>query len=271
MSKEGYFLKKSIILLIITISMSLAILVSIILEKRLPLTDFASRNNTRHFESSNGLSGRYLIYPAIHSKGVLLWLHGDGAYEFKHPNSKYYLGGEKGIKEIARQKQLTLIVPKTPSTDETWWTKGQQNSVYLTELVNSISNHQHLWICGFSGGSEITTYWMLENLPQMNVNSGGAIMFGGGGSPKIEKITNTLPKEKYIKNAYPLTWIVGEHDNGKTSSDNFNALKVSEQGYNFYKQQGWDAKRYILPKYHHLLIKNNQGIYGQQLQYYIND
>jgi hypothetical protein len=263
-------MKKFAIAILIAMTMCLAIVVSILIEKRLPLTNFTSHNNTRHFEASNGLSGRYHIYPAIHAKGVLLWLHGDGAYEFKHPNSKRYLGGELGIKEIARQHNLTLIVPKTPSKDETWWTNGVPNSIYLTELINSIPNHQHLWICGFSGGSEITTYWLLEKLPNMNVKSGGAIIFSGGGSPKIKGVTHTLPKDKYVKQSYPLTWLVGEYDDGTTSSDNFNALKLSKQGYDFYRQQGWDAKRYIIPRFHHVLTKNNRGVYGQLLQNHLN-
>lgn len=264
-------MKKLAIVILIAMSMGIATVISFLIEKRFPLTNFASHNNTRYFEASNGLYGYYHLYPAKQPKGVLLWLHGDGAYEFKHPNSKRYLGGALGIKEVARQHNLTLVVPKTPSKDETWWTNGGQNSIYLTELIKSIPNHQHLWISGFSGGAEMTTYWLLEKLPSMDVTSGGSIIFSGGGSPKIEGISRTLPKEKYIKQPYPLTWLVGEYDDGVTSSDNFNALKLSKEGYEFYRQQGWDSRRYIIPKFHHVLTKNNRGVYGQLLQNYLNE
>jgi hypothetical protein len=58
-------MKKFAIAILIGISMCLAIVLSILIEKRLPLPNFTSHNNTRHFVASNGLSGRYHIYPAI--------------------------------------------------------------------------------------------------------------------------------------------------------------------------------------------------------------
>ena len=74
----------------------------------------------KHFVSENGIGGDYLIQQAADSEGILLWLHSDGAYEFKYPYSKEYLGGKNGIKAVAEEKNLTLIVPHTRSTD-TWW------------------------------------------------------------------------------------------------------------------------------------------------------
>jgi len=81
----------------------------------------------KHFVSENGIEGDYLIQQAADSEGILLWLHGDGAYEFKHPYSKEYLGGKNGIKAVAEEKNLTLIVPHTPSAD-TWWENGEDKA-----------------------------------------------------------------------------------------------------------------------------------------------
>ena len=106
-----------------------------------------------------------MIYPINNSKGILLWLHGDGAFEYFNPESKEYLEGSKGIRQVAKDKNLTLVVPKAPSTKyDTWWKKENLNSNYLIELIQSFPNHDYLWIGGFSGGAEITSYWLIENL-----------------------------------------------------------------------------------------------------------
>ena len=106
-----------------------------------------------------------MIYPINNSKGILLWLHGDGAFEYCNPESKEYLEGSKGIRQVAKDKNLTLVVPKAPSTKyDTWWKKENLNSNYLIELIQSFPNHDYLWIGGFSGGAEITSYWLIENL-----------------------------------------------------------------------------------------------------------
>ncbi|HAL10205.1 hypothetical protein [Mammaliicoccus vitulinus] len=221
-----------------------------------------------HFNAKDGTKGDYLMYPAKHPKGTLVWLHGDGAYEYHHPDSRAYLSGKDGIKQVAKEKNLTLIVPKTVSEDGTWWKKGKANTQYLVELISSLPNHDRLWIGSFSGGSETTTYWLLDRLPEMNVKSGGAVLFGGGGSPKKEGIVKRLEKSKHIKGSFPLTWIVGEHDHegGQTDDDPFDALITSKEGEAFYASQGWDTKRIVAKHYHHLIIKDDIGQYGAYLK-----
>ena len=156
--------------------------------------------STKTFTSSNGREGEYMIYPVSNSKGILLWLHGDGAFEYQNPKSKEYLEGSKGIKHVAKDKNLTLVVPKTPSTKyDTWWEEGDLNSDYLIELIQSLPHHDNLWIGGFSGGAEITSYWLIEKLKDIDIKKGGAVLFGGGGSPKVENISERIPKENIIR------------------------------------------------------------------------
>lgn len=224
------------------------------------------------FTSENGTKGEYLIYPAKHAKGILVWLHGDGAYEFLHPKSYEYLGGDVGIKQIAKEKNLTLIVPKSPRQDETWWKKGKENSQYLVELISSIPQHENLWIGSFSGGSEMSTYWLLDKLPEMNVKSGGAIFFGGGGPPKSKDISREINKENIVEGSFPLTWVVGEHDFGvQTKDDPFNAFESSKEGENFYKKHGWKTDRHVLSEHQHHLSKEGKGLYGEYLNKYIQE
>ncbi|HCW35603.1 MAG TPA: hypothetical protein DGB97_05995, partial [Staphylococcus sp.] len=127
--------------------------------------------DVRNFTSKNGTEGEYLIYPVKDAKGILVWLHGDGAYEFHHPDSEVYLAGKDGIRQVAKEKGLTLVVPKSVNDEEQWWKNGEANVQYLVELISSLPNHEKLWIGSFSGGAETTAYWMLDKLPELNVQS----------------------------------------------------------------------------------------------------
>ena len=222
--------------------------------------------STKTFTSSNGREGEYLIYPIKNSKGILLWLHGDGAFEYFNPESKDYLEGSKGIRQVAKEKNLTLVVPKTPSTKyDTWWEEGDLNSDYLTDLIHSLPNYDYLWIGGFSGVAEITSYWLIEKLKDIDIKEGGAVLFEGGSSPKVENISDRIPK-KIITGDFPIHWIVGEHDTGDVNKEHpFDALTASKEGEKFYKTNSWKTNITILDNYGHLLTKNSEGKYGEFL------
>ncbi|MCJ0912541.1 hypothetical protein MTW80_11265 [Mammaliicoccus sciuri] len=68
-----------------------------------------SDRDVRNFTSKNGTEGEYLIYPVKDAKGILVWLQGDGTYEFHHPDSEVYLAGKDGIRQVAKEKGLTLV------------------------------------------------------------------------------------------------------------------------------------------------------------------
>ncbi len=244
---------------------SIALLLCVFLLIIFIYNQLQNENNMNSFKSSDGVEGEYRIYPVDEPAGTLLWLHGDGAYEYNHPHSKEYLAGPKGIKHAAKDKRLTLVVPKTPN-DDTWWKQGEQNAAYLVELISSLPDHETLWIGGFSGGSELTTYWLLEDLKKAGVKQGGAVLFGGGGSPEVEGITSDREKRDIIEQPFPLTWIVGATDDGlEANSDGFNALKASREGEAFYRSQNWDTNRQVITGYGHLLSKDGEGLYGHYL------
>lgn len=113
-------------LIIICFSLIVLIILFIIITNKTTHVVTHKANNPEHFTTSDGTQINYLISPAKHAKGTLLWLHGDGAAEFYEPDTKYYLEGPHGIKQTAAAHQLTFIVPKTLSKDETWWTNGEQ-------------------------------------------------------------------------------------------------------------------------------------------------
>lgn len=113
---------------------------------------------------------------------------------------------------------------------------------------------------------------MLDKLPELNVQSGGAIMFGGGGSPKKEGIATHIEKSQHVKGSFPLTWIVGENDHvgGKTEDDPFDAFVTSKEGEAFYAQEDWETKRVVLKHYSHVLANGEVGLYGKYLREYID-
>lgn len=233
------------------------------------------------FIATNGLSSQYREYSShvdqTKETGTIIWLHGDGAYEWKNPDSPAYIGGKQGILATAKEKNMSLIVPKTPgSRSETWWENGQKNAQWIAELYNertSGTSRNELYLTGFSGGAEEISYFVLtQQLKNMNADSGQAVMFGGGGSPQYEGIVRSLPKNSVINGDFPLTWVVGEHDDGSNSSDGFDALTATRQAHDFYKSQGWDTKRVVVAGKGHLIADNNGdlGMYGRYLSDFIN-
>ncbi|MCY1049346.1 hypothetical protein OWI78_07970, partial [Mammaliicoccus sciuri] len=77
---------------------------------------------------------------------------------------------------------------------------------------------------------------------------------------------------QHVKGAFPLTWIVGEHDDagGKTEDDAFDAFATSKEGEAFYAQEGWVTKRIVLKHYSHILANGEVGLYGKYLREYID-
>ena len=226
------------------------------------------------FISTGNIQGHFRQYcmDDAHDHGILIWLHGDGKFEYKHPNSKEYLAGKHGIISLANRKKMKLIVPETPAADDTWWQDGSKNADWLIELINGLSNRYHtknIWIAGFSGGAEEISYYILPRLKQISASQGGAVLFGGGGSPRKEGLYDRVPQNKVYSKKFPLIWIVGEHDDGHDDAG-FNALQTSNEGLNFYRQQGWQTKRLIIPDKAHLLRTNDVGMYGDLLGRYID-
>lgn len=215
------------------------------------------------FISGTGVLGRFLTWnaDAPAANGLLVWLHGDGHYEYDNPDSPEYLGGPDGIRAVAESRNMRLIVPLTPAVDGTWWRAGAVNAGWLGDLVDRErrgSGTVHL--AGFSGGAEEITRYVLPMLGSHGVTDGSAVLFSGGGAP-LDGFT--APKSSVPGN-FPLTWLVGEHDDG-TGDDGFDALTASRRGADYYAGQGWQTRRETVAGRSHLLRTDDAGLYGSLL------
>ncbi|MGW2096088.1 hypothetical protein ACWCOR_27990, partial [Promicromonospora sukumoe] len=85
--------------------------------------------------------------------GLLVHLHGDGAFEFNNPTNPWMLGGPNGIVEVAKAKNMLVICPLTPDdTNVNWWEwSGQeQNTRWLVSLIEALCgayniDRQRIW------------------------------------------------------------------------------------------------------------------------------
>lgn len=82
----------------------------------------------RTFTSDAGRHGNYIVYneDAPAENGLLVWMHGDGQFEYNNRESKEYLGSSDGIVAQANAKDMKLIVPEAPSGDGVWWEDGER-------------------------------------------------------------------------------------------------------------------------------------------------
>lgn len=115
--------------------------------------------------------------------GVVVRLHGDGAYEYHHP--EYRLDG---LAEIAAQHNRILVAPLTPDTGTTtWWRESEANADWLAGLMEQQVlptygvDRSDIWWMGYSGGAELLARELIVTEPQLV--TGGAVMLGGGGRP----------------------------------------------------------------------------------------
>ncbi|MGO1949793.1 MAG: alpha/beta hydrolase [Mycobacteriaceae bacterium] len=196
--------------------------------------------------SHNERDSVYHIYncglDASQPVGVLVHLHGDGAGEFAYPDDPD--GTLGSLARVANERNMLFVAPQTPSLGNgwTWWIDLPGNVEWLDAFMqDEVLSRQGLdtgnvWWSGYSGGAEMVSYGVLPRLPDLV--TGGAVMLAGGGAPEdTPPLADTYPVEK--RGRLPLTWAVGELDDGSTSSDNFDALTAARVGSEFYRNQGF--------------------------------
>lgn len=199
------------------------------------------------FTASNGLTSQYHVYAAgvRQPAGLVLQFHGDGAYEFKNPNSSYSLGGGNGIVAQARQRGYITVPVLSPDKrgSITWWEDGAANAVFVRDLVASLKkqyqiDENNIWLVGYSGGAQFITQFYLPG-HSSTISGGGAVVFGGGGTPRVAVKSFSQPLSK----RYRMHWYTGALDNGATSSDGYNALRDAKAGHAWYAQRGFITSR----------------------------
>jgi hypothetical protein len=201
------------------------------------------------FTASNGRTSTYHRYAANLSStqplGLMIQLHGDGAFEYLNPDSTYSLGGTSGIIAQARYRNMICVPAYSPDRTGTvtWWESGAANSVYIRELIESLYaqypniNPGRVWLVGYSGGSQqIAQYFMPA---QSNVMSGGgAMIFGGGGVPVVTEI----PYASGLLTNFKMKWYTGLLDNGTNTTDSpglYDALSDSQAAAPYYASKGF--------------------------------
>ena len=202
------------------------------------------------FTASDGTTSRYHVFAAGLSRdtvtGIVFQFHGDGAYEFDHPDSSYSLGGQTGIVEECRARGYVVVAVLSPDTEGevTWWENGAANAAYAAQLVATMTEEysagaDNTWLVGYSGGSQFITQFYLP-LWSSTLHGGGAVMFGGGGRPYNVVVQ---PFADGLRAHFPMFWYTGAADNGRSSEDGYNALGDSvhgaKAGLGFYASAGF--------------------------------
>lgn len=194
------------------------------------------------FTASNGRSSRYHIYAAgvPQPAGLVLQFHGDGAYEFTNPTSRYSLGGSSGIVAQARSRGYITVPVLSPdkSGSITWWEEGEANAVYVRDLLAHLKKthgikNDDIWLVGYSGGAQFITKFYLP-AHSSTISGGGAVVFGGGGAPR-----STRPFADSFRGDFPIHWYTGALDDGTRSADGYNALRDAQRGKAWYAGRGF--------------------------------
>ena len=238
------------------------------------------------FTASNGKSSTYHRYaaglPHNQAIGLVVQLHGDGAFEYDNPTSTYMLGGTEGIVRQARARKMLTVAALSPDTtgEVTWWESGAPNSVYLRDLIQSVYTRypnidkSRVWFATYSGGSQqFTQYFM----PQFSstMGGGGAMIFGGGGDPGdvSSPVTETIYADT-LKSNFDMIWYTGLDDDGTLEADSpglYDALSDSQAGRAHYQGKGFTTVLNNPAGVNHHIDETTNGfgpIFGQYLHTY---
>ncbi|GAA1746588.1 hypothetical protein [Kocuria aegyptia] len=169
--------------------------------------------------------------------GVVFRLHGDGAYEYHHPEHKVSC-----LAEVARSHNAVLVAPRTPDREgePTWWQDLDGNADWFVALAEQRIfaeydlDRSRTWLHGYSGGAEFISYELLADRADFLVG-GGAVLAGGGGAPSTG---TSEPTEEQLERLL-LHWDVGLDDDGTDPYAPFDALSAAAAGHAWYEDAGY--------------------------------
>jgi len=203
---------------------------------------------------------------------LVVHLHGDGGYEYRNPNT--WTSPLYG--NVAKSINAVYLIPRTPQTGNgyTWW-RSYSSTTWLRNFINWEMRYynidkKRIFISGFSGGAQIASYNLVADYNNI-FQGGGAMMLGGGGTSGMA-ITQTPSAS--VKSNFLMRWHVGGLDDGRNTSDGFDALAASKIGYDTYTNAGWNTKRVLIPGEDHngseeygpnalkALVNESQVMYG---------
>ena len=219
------------------------------------------------FTASNGQSSQYHVYAQgiTQPSGLLIWTHGDGAYEFEHPDEEgepYVMTGTNGLRAEAKGENYILVSALAPDPygTTTWWENGANNADYMADLITHLQgeyniNSYDIVLAGFSGGAQFTTQYFLPEYSDM-LDGGGSIVFGGGGAPETP---DQEPWNQALKSNFYMHWATGALDDAAHSDEDYDALGYAQDGVAYYDNQGFDTSYYWIPGHDHVI----DGLFGQ--------
>ena len=198
-------------------------------------SDPAGTRSTYHLFTSGLSSGRAV--------GLVVYLDGDGMYGHTNPTSSWALGGSGGVAAQAAARGYATLSIRTPDTTgtPTFWEDGRVNAAYVAALTRKISadlGTNHVWLVGYSGGSQLITNFLLP-AHAGQFTSGGAVITGGGGAPS--SATSTF--DPAMQQRFPLLWYTGSADTGAGTSDGYDALSDAKRGVAWYAARGFVTSR----------------------------
>lgn len=215
------------------------------------------------FTAGNGLTSKYHVYAegVAEPAGLLIWTHGDGAYEFTHPRDPYVMGGPQGVQALANAQGYIVVSALSPDTDGTvtWWEEGEDNADYMADLIMQLKSEydidsSDIVMAGFSGGAQFTTQYFLPEHSDL-LDGGGSIVFGGGGAPETSQ---QKPWNEELKDGFFMHWATGELDTAENSDENYDALEYAKEGEAYYSEEGFDTSHDWIPGKGHEL----DGLFG---------
>lgn len=173
--------------------------------------------------------------------GLVVWLHGDAAYEFNNPSSTYVMGGSAGVREVCRQRGFVLVSALAPDTvgAVTWWENGLTKADYLKALLDSMIsgyaiNPSRVVLAGFSGGAQQIGQFFMRGHPEFFSRGGLTVCIGGGQAPSTTPTYSTA-----VKGALAMHWAAGANDTAANSSDGFDGRAAATNGEAWYRARGF--------------------------------
>ncbi len=197
------------------------------------------------FTASNGVTSEYRLYPADGPgpSGLILYLHGDGAYSYNNP------GSLANLRRVAAEQNMALLVPLVPNgAEKAWWKQPERHTVFVHDLMQSIVFDQYqvdksrVVLSGFSGGTDFLSLYYIPSYWETLECGGGAVLLGGGGKP-FQEISSGGFNDN-IKANFRLHYYTGQDDNGVITDDcdsDYDALETSRAGAAYYTNQGFQV------------------------------
>ena len=209
-----------------------------------PMVALPSARRSASYTDSAGTRSTYHLFTSSVSgpvKGLAVYLDGDGMYGHDNPNGTWALGGSKGVVAQAGARGYATLSVRTPDSSGTFWRNGAKNAAYVTSLIEQIRKEtgtSATWLVGYSGGSQLITQFLLP-AHSAKFTAGGAVITGGGGTPR----SVPAPFAAESKANFPLHWYTGSLDDGRNTSDGYDALADAKRGAAYYAGQGFRTSR----------------------------